>query len=415
MADNTVIQETDSKQKMPKRLAWGLLIGCISWMGSYIGLNSTLLPARIGVLDPVNKVKLVATFAAIAMIVALFANIIEGALSDRTRSKLGKRKPWIIGGSIISVMLFFVISWSPTIPILLAAWTVYQISLNAIVAPMVAIIADQVSPKYRGTVSSFYGVGMSIGAYGSGVVASRFLGNVDIGIWVFALIQVVLTVLSMVIIKEPSSIGEPRIPLKGKEILETFAFPIKNARDFYLALIGKFMMQTAGFMISGYQLYILTDYMKLNQSVTSNTIAIISMILMVTAIIFGAISGPIADKIGRLKVPVAFATFLIAVGGIFPFFDAKPWTMIVYAVIAGVGTGMYLAVDQALNIAVLPNPKTAAKDLGVMNLSATLGQIMGPVASGALISMAGYRMIFPSMAVVCIIGCVMIMCIKHVK
>jgi MFS family permease len=89
--------------------------------------------------------------------------------------------------------------------------------------------------------------------------------------------------------------------------------------------------------------------------------------------------------------------------------------MIVYAVIAGIGNGSYLAVDQALNIAVLPNPETAAKDLGVMNLSATLGQVMGPVTAGALISFSGYRAIFPSMAIICIIGCLMIMAIKHVK
>lgn len=415
MVDSKVVETPTETKKMPKRLAWGLLIGCVSWMGPYSGMNATLLPAKIGVLDPVHKVKLVATFAAIAMIVALVANIIEGALSDRTRSKFGKRKPWIIGGSIISVLMFFVLSWAPSIPILLATWTIYQLSLNAIVAPMVAIIADRVDPKYRGTVSSFYGIGMSIGAYGSGVVAAQFIGTVNIGIWVFAFVQIVLTVIAMVLIQEPSSLDEKRVPLNGKELLQSFAFPVHNARDFYLALVGKFLMMVGSFMISGYQLYILTDYMKLSQSSTSRTVALISMILMITAIIFGAVAGPFADKIGHLKVPVAFATLLMAIAGIFPFFDAKPWTMIVYAVIAGIGNGSYLAVDQALNIAVLPNPETAAKDLGVMNLSATLGQVMGPVTAGALISFSGYRAIFPSMAIICIIGCLMIMAIKHVK
>ncbi|WP_407886549.1 MFS transporter [Levilactobacillus sp. N40-8-2] len=413
MAD--IVMNPTQAKKMPKRLAWGLLIGCVSWMGPYSGMNGTLLPAKIGMLDPINKVKLVATFAAIAMIVAMFANLVEGALSDRTRSRFGKRKPWIIGGTIGSVLMFFVLSWSPTIPILLMTWTIYQLTLNAIVAPMVAIIADAIDPKYRGTVSSFYGIGMSIGAYGSGVVASQFLGKVNIGIWVFALVQVVLTVIAMILIKEPSSANEPKVSLKGRELLASFAFPLKNAGDFYLALLGKFLMMVGSYMITGYQLYILTDYMRLSQSTTSRMVAIISMILMTTAIVFGAVSGPLADKIGRLKAPVALATLMIAIAGLFPFFDAAPWTMLVYAVLSGIGNGAYLAVDQALNIAVLPNPKTAAKDLGVMNLSATLGQIMGPVTAGAVISLAGYRLIFPVMAVICIIGCVMIMCIKKVK
>ena len=44
-----------------------------------------------------------------------------------------------------------------------------------IVAPLVAVIADRTSPKYRGTISSAYALGNDIGQFGGQVVASFFL------------------------------------------------------------------------------------------------------------------------------------------------------------------------------------------------------------------------------------------------
>lgn len=77
--------------------------------------------------------------------------------------------------------------------------------------------------------------------------------------------------------------------------------------------------------------------------------------------------------------------------------------------------GAYNSVDQALNVAVLPDPKTAAKDLGVINLANTLGQVAGPIISGIIISMVGYHMIFPVETIICVIGGGLIMMIKRVK
>ncbi|MCM0582672.1 MFS transporter [Weissella diestrammenae] len=405
----------EKSTKMPKKLAIGLLIGCMSWMGPYTALSGTLLPAKIGVLDEAHKVMWVSTFALIAMVVATIANIIEGALSDRTRTKIGRRKPWIIGGTIASVIMFFFISWAPTVQLLLTFWVIYQIGLNAIVAPMVAIISDSVSKKHRGTASAFYGVGMSVGAYGSAAIAAPFLGNITGGIWTMAGIQVVLATISMLLIKQKSSKDDVLLPLKGKDIFNQFIFPVTNARDFYLAAVGKLLFQVATGMFIGYQLYILTDYMLLSTGKTASILSMMSLLMMVISMAMGALAGPLADKLGTLKIPVMVASVLVGIGGFMPFISNQPWTMLAYAVIAGVGTGMYLSVDQALNIAVLPNPATAAKDLGIINLSATLGQIIGPIVAGIIISSIGYRYMFIAVAVSAILGGIMILFIKKVK
>lgn len=82
------------------RLVPGLIIGPASWLGPYIVMNSLFLPAMLQVLDPENKIQLVALFASMGMIVAAISNMVAGALSDRTHSRFGSRTPWIMVGAL---------------------------------------------------------------------------------------------------------------------------------------------------------------------------------------------------------------------------------------------------------------------------------------------------------------------------
>lgn len=403
------------KVKKQLRVGLAMFIGPIGWLSAYSGVSATLLPAKIGQLIPAHKVATIALFSTVAMIVATIANIVAGAFSDITRSKHGKRTPWIVTNSILSAILLFAFSMANSVPVLLGIWAVYQITLNAIIAPMVAQIADRISPNLRGTVSSFYGVGYAIGNFGSGIIASRFISHVSTGIIVFAFFTLFGCLLSAWLAQEPSNMDSPKKPFNKQTIKENFMFPTANSRDYYLAVGGKFLMMVGQFIIVGYQLYIFTDYMKLNPGQTATSVAIMSTILLITGILLTALTGPISDHVHRVKFPVAFATILLGVGALFPVFTPSPWTMYAYALISGIGMGAYNAVDQALNIAVLPNPDSAAKDLGFINVAVTVGMIVGPLISGGLISLWGYRIIFPVETLICLIGGIMIMMIKKVK
>ncbi|MCO7126024.1 MFS transporter [Sporolactobacillus shoreicorticis] len=407
---------TDEEQpKRPVRLGLALVIGPACWLGPYIGVAATLLPAKIGQLAPDNKIALVALFSAIAMIVATIANIIAGALSDMTRTKHGKRTPWIVVNSILSAVLLVFLSMAPNIGTLIFVWAMYQAVLNAVVAPMIAQLSDRVAPKWRGTISSFYGVGMAFGNYGSGIIASQFLENVSAGIQTLAAFALIGGLISAFLASEPSNLDEQRVKFNAVTLKQNFMFPTKNCRDYYLALFGKILMVTGQFVIVGYQLYIFTDYMKLNNGQTASSVSLMSLILMITGIVFCALAGPISDRIHRLRAPVAITTIMLGIGAFFPFIDARPWTMMAYAVIAGIGMGAYNAVDQALNVAVLPNSKNAAKDLGIINMANTLGQVFGPLIAASVISVWGYRAIFPVETVICVVGGILIMMIKKVR
>ncbi|KRM62731.1 multidrug-efflux transporter [Paucilactobacillus vaccinostercus DSM 20634] len=404
------------KKRFPIHLGFGLLIGCLGWLIPYCGLAITLLPAKIGQIDPSHKVAWVATFSATAMVVAAISNIIVGALSDRTRTKIGKRTPWIIGGTVFTIIFFYLISISTSIQMMLVLYALYQIALNSCVASLAAFIPDRVAPEHRGTASSFVGIAATLGNSGAGLIAAHFIIHINFGIYVFAGVAILFEVIALLLIKEPGNVDEPREKLnKASSIFKTFALPIKGAHDFYLALSGRLMFTSALNMITGFQLYILTDYMHLGTGKTASTISLISTIMLITGVICGVIAGPFADKIGRYKLPVAICMMMVGFGAFFPFFDAHPWTMMVFTFINGIFNGAYNAVDQALTVAVLPDEQTAAKDLGILNLANTLGQIVGPLLAGAIIASMGYKMIFPTVMVICLVGAGLILLIKRDK
>ena len=404
-----------AKQRPPYRIGIGLAVGVLSWLLPYVGVNSTLLPALVQRIASDQKVQIIAEVATIGMIVAAIANVIFGALSDRTRSRHGKRTPWIIAGSIVSAICFWLITITTSIPMLLVIWGVYQAALNAVVGPLLAILSDLVPKKYKGTIASFYGIANSVANPLGTIVASQFLTRINMGIWTMIIIQLVLGLICVLIIHEPGNQNEEVKPLKGAQLLEAFMFPIHGElRDFYLSLFGKLMIVAAHYIIVGYQLYIFTDYMRLNSAKAASSLSVMSTILMITGMIFAAVSGPIADKIGSIKKMMVVASVGFGIGVLIPFFDPQPWTMFAYAVIGGSCYGIYNSIDQALNVSVLPSKEAAAKDLGILNLANTIGQILGPIVASIVITRIGYHLIFVAAFIMCVIGGVLFQMIRKV-
>jgi MFS family permease len=407
---------TDEQQhKLPVMTALGLALGVLLWLGPYLGLVGVLVPQQIARIAPDQKTGAIALMSTCAMIVSTFANIIEGALSDRTRSRWGRRTPWIIGGSAGTAIC--IVFWGQCTEIwqVVLSDCVYMIFLNMIVAPLIAFIADRTAPKYRGTISSIYALGNAAGQYGGQAFASMFLPIPAVGFLVLAAVTLFSGPVAALFIREKSTKTMPVERITIRNFSDNFAFPTKGARDFYLALFGKLAIQTASFAISGYQLYILTDYIRLKGGSLQAYVTYISMILMVMAIVLSLIAGPISDRMKRRKLPVLVAGTLVAIGSLLPLFTNHAWIMLAYACVVGIGMGMFGAVDQALNIEVLPDQKTAAKDLGLLNIANNGGQVFGPILAAAAINLIGYHAIFPVACVMAIVGTILVGFIRKVK
>lgn len=413
-------QSTSTSSGRPRfdlRLAVAIILGNLLWLAPFVAGIAVLLPARLEIIAPDQKIAAIATLAIAGSVVALLANILFGALSDRTRSRLGRRAPWMLLGSVGTALSLYAITMANSVAGLIVLWCVFQFFLNAIVAPLVAIIPDRVEESLRGTFSAVYGIGSTIGAGAAGIVASRFVADPSTGLIVFGTAILLAGPAVALIAPDRSTKDEPKLPLDRQTILRNFSFPRHGARDFYFALVGKLLFVLAMYSVTGYQLYILTDYFELDTAAAGAMIATIATIQTVGSLVAGTAAGPLSDRFGRRKAPVVGAALLLAVALAVPFAWQDSASMIVFAVLGlGLAFGVFNAVDQALNYKVLPDPETAAKDLGILNMANTGGQILGPIVmSVAVTSLGGYQAGFIISAGIAVLSAVIISLVRSTR
>lgn len=392
-------------------LAFGLL-----WIVGLQIVAAVLLPQRLRDIGVESPESLLGTISAVTAVVSLVSNLVFGNLSDRSRSPLGRRAPWILAGAIIGGVSLTAIGFLSSALLITIAYCVSMVGLNMMLAPAVAVLADRVPPRLRGTMSAFYGGGLAAGAPLGSLVGSAFLTNSVPGFVLGGAFMIAGGIVALVIWpRERSASDLPAVAGGFVELLRSFR-PPRNAPDFYLAFVGRLFMLVSYQMVMAYQLYIVQDHIGLSASETAGTIATMSVILLVVSLLGSVVSGPLSDLIGRRKLPVVIASVLFAVGVAMPWIWPTPTGMFLYAGIAGFGYGVYTSVDQALNVDVLPNKAEFGKDLGILNLSTTAGQTIGPLVTSAIVVATGsYSLVFVVSIVAALLGSVFILFIKSVK
>lgn len=402
-----------------KRLIPGLIIGPASWLGPYIAAASLFLPALIQQLDAQNKIQLVALFSTCGMVVAAISNMVAGYLSDRTRSRFGKRTPWLVGGAAVFMLSMILASTANSIPFLLVSWMLGQIALNFIVAPMVAWL-DLAPENGKATASGAYGgLGMALGNNGFTIFAAMFLGQFRLGFIIFGIMTFVGTLIAAIIVREPSNLTEERIEPEKKEKISFKAtmkvFPRwKVGRDYYLALIGKLFQGVGNFSITGYLLFIMTDFLHKETAATQQSIQLINMIMLVFGIAMGFIAEPLSDKYKVLKLPVGLSTISLGIGALSMFFLQNDLGILIYGFAAGLGMGIWNSLDNLLNLEVIPDKNRVAFFLGIYNLGNTVTQAIAPVLAAFVISQFSFSSIFIVSFIFSAIGGLCILSIKSV-
>ena len=86
-----------------------------------------------------------------------------GALSDRTTSRFGRRRPWMLGGALLGMVALFILPSMNTIIGLTILWLFIQFSVNASYAALTATIPDQVPVEQRGVASGWVGLAQTLG------------------------------------------------------------------------------------------------------------------------------------------------------------------------------------------------------------------------------------------------------------
>lgn len=240
---NKVSRQPREKRINLIRLGVGFTLSAVACAIPWVALTSVILPAVLENINAAGKESMLGTINAVGSVVALFANVVFGTFSDLTRSRFGKRTPWIIIGGLIAggAMALLALNQN-SFPMILLLWCTAQLGYNVMLAPFVATMSDRIPDEVRGTISGFYGAGIAAGQTIGNLVGARLLKQDNglthgwlLGAAVFAAIGIVTVIIWP---REGDNRGESDESFSVKRILESFR-PPKNAPDFYYALVGR--------------------------------------------------------------------------------------------------------------------------------------------------------------------------------
>ncbi|KQQ06406.1 MFS transporter [Rathayibacter sp. Leaf185] len=350
---------------------------------------------------------------------ATLANVVFGRLSDRTTSRLGRRRIWIVAGTVIMTVAFAIMALAPTLLVATIGWSLAQLGANMALAPFIATIADQVPRFQRGKITAAIGIAQNVGILGGTYVAEAFADQLLImfvGPSVLAII--VMVVFAVVLPDRRLPVRPPRATLR--EWAETFWVSPRKHPDYALAWWSRFLITFASFGFTTFRFFYLLNHIEVPEGDIPGVIS--TSVLIYTIGLVGAsyFAGWLSDRIGRRKVFVWSSTALFAIGTFALIFVQDVGTFYVLEAILGVAYGIYVGVDLALVVDVLPDPENSGKDLGVFNIANALPQTIAPLIGGILVYVSdptgnNYGLWFSVCAVAAIVGALVIFPIKKVR
>lgn len=393
------------------RLLPVLAVANAAMFALYAGVG-VLLGLNVEQLDPAGKVSSLGLISGIGAVFATVFNPVGGALSDRTRSRFGRRVPWMIGGSVAALGAMALMAGARSLFALAVGWCLGQATMNLFQAALTAIVPDRVPEDRRGTASAVLGIMLSLGSVIGTLLAARFAADIPFGYLVFGALVVAAAVLASVFTRDA---GRDSGPVERRE-RPRFLSAMRH-RDFMWVFIGRTLMVLGYFMVLSFLLYILKDYIGLPPGLKpADAVARITLISTACSIVATLVGGPLSDKLNRRKAFVTVAGVVASLALLIPLLAPSWGLVMVFAVIHGSAFGLYFAVDIALATLVLPNPEDAARDLGVLNVAAAGPQIAAPFVASAVIQIGGgYAPLFGVAVVVCLAGALAVLPIRSVR
>ena len=350
---------------------------------SFMPLFQVLLPLKAEAIDSSNKAVVLSQVAIWGAIVASVANLLAGAISDRTTSRFGRRRPWMIAGALGTVASYLMIMRAHSALSLMLGVVCFQLAFNLLFSALLAVLPDRVPDVQKGRVAAFLSLGHPIGSMAGAVLVGGLLiteGSRYLAIGLVLLVAIAPFALSLNDTPLPAS---ERPPMPWRAFLaDLWVNPLEHP-DFALAWISRFMVLVAITLTQNYMLYYLQDALHYSRLFSGRPaeqgLALLTTVATCAHVTCAMIGGMLSDRLRRRKLFAAGAALTLAAAMI-TFSLAPGWPIVVVGfLIFGCGAGCYYAVDIALVSQVLPSQKNAGKDLGVINLANTLPQALAPV------------------------------------
>lgn len=381
---------------------WFLAGLALAHVGVFVGmapLLHILVPLKAQAITPEAKEGVLSIAAFYGAATAALSNLLSGALSDRTRSRWGRRRPWLVFGALGTILSYAVIATAGRSWVLIGGVILFQATYNMMLAALLAIFAEQAPERSRGMMSALFGLSYPLANVIGAVVIGGLLTSEAARFGTLAIVIVATVAPLAILVPEGAVTGDGPARTEPRPAWRFSLGPF-GRRDFLLAWSGRFLTTFGFVLVSIYLLYFIdSELMPTWSAGARRPEAILSLL---TSLSFGGVIGVsllvlIAPRLQARRRGLLLAGAGLLAGAVAALAVTRGWPAVaVVFLFYGCGMGCYFAVEMALMADVLPDVRDKGRDLGLLNLAAVLPQALAPLLALAMVAGLGlgYRALF---------------------
>ncbi len=357
------------------------------------------------------------------LLLAIIVQPIAGAISDRSGFGWGRRRPYILLGTTVALLLLPGISVGGSYATIFIIYCLLQVSSNMAQGPYQAFIPDLVPEGKRGLASGVKTLLEFVG----GLAVVRLIAYLmdryfteQGGPWLWYAVATLVVVLlgtmlaTILMVKERPVAGGPKPPLLPS-LYKSFKIDVKTNRDFIWFLGSRLLILTAFATLQKFALYFLTDVVGVASpaAATFNFLIVVGIGMLAAAYSAGRLS----DRVGRR--PIVVSSGLLGALGIALLFFSHSYSAIMFAAsVLGIASGAFMSTNWALATDLVPKGEEA-RYLGLTNLATAGGSALTLFIIGPMIDFfnarspgLGYQAMFLVCFICFVAGAVLLMKIK---
>jgi len=354
-----------------------LLTLSVYWFGIQTiwgGLNTVVLPDRLDALGSGFTGSLLAVTLGVSAVAAILVQPTVGIISDYTVTRWGRRKPYIVIGTLCDVVFLVAFATSNGFVAIVAFYFLLQVSSNFAQGPFQGYVPDLVPARQVGLASGLMGLMLTLGTIaGVGIAAlgPSFVGE-PVAVMMLGAVEVVTMVILVVTVQEGTAAPARTMPW-SRLAASAWARDILQQRDVLWLLIVRLLFLGAYNSTLVALLYF--EYAHgLSSDGAKGTVFLATGIVAVFTALAAVPGGRLSDRYGRR--PVIWTAAAIATVGLLGVAIApSPGLAIAAWVPFGIGMGTFLSADWGLMADVIPK-ETAGRYMGILNAGTAMA---GPV------------------------------------
>ena len=369
-------------------------------------LGTLILPDLVQQLvGPTDKGKALSLLEGIGTVMAVVWQPMMGAVSDRTRSRFGRRRPFIVGGTVGDVLFLAGLALSGNYWLLVVFYFLLQTASNTAQGPYQGMIPDVVPEDQRGTASGYYGLANLLGTLFGTVVAGLILSHAGrpAAIGSIVALLVVTMLITVLFVPDRSLATRERFKSPGEVIWATFTTPL--AYPNFLWLMGSRLLILMGIVgIQSFTLFYFSDtfFDGDTRATTTATTAVVGLVVAL-AIVVTWPAARLSDRIGR-KPLILLGGVVAATGILVLVFSGYRWLpepllaplaswlqlpelaaqTLLAGFLIGAGLGAFLSVDWAFITDVIPADQ-AGLFFGFSNIATAGSGVIARSIAGVLL------------------------------